>query len=48
MGHEIEALACLEDAFVCGWSHPPRLRNADGRNPECPQLDHEQYRRAGV
>jgi len=48
LGHEIEALARLEDTLVRGWSHPPRLRDADGRNPECPQLDYEQYRRAGM
>ena len=48
LGHEIEASARLEDTFVCGWSYPPRLRDADGRYPECPQLDHEQHRRAGL
>jgi hypothetical protein len=48
LGHEIETLAGSEDAFVCGWSHAPRIRDEDGRNPECSQLNHEQYRWAGV
>lgn len=48
LGHEIEAPACPEDASICGWPHPSHLRDADGRNTECPQLDHEQYRRASV
>ena len=41
LGHEIEALACLEDAVVRSWSHPSRLRDADGRDSECSQLDHK-------
>lgn len=48
LGHEIETLARVEDTSVCSWPHPPCLCNADGRNPECPQLDHEQYGRVGV
>ena len=48
LGYEIETLACLEDTFVCGWSHPSRLCDANGRNPERSQLDHEQHRWAGV
>jgi len=48
LGHEIETLACLKDAVVRCRSHPSSLRDADGWNPECPQLDHEQHRWAGV
>ena len=44
--HELETLACIEGTSVCGWSHPPHLRDGDGWNPEFPQLDHKQYRRA--
>ena len=48
LGYEVKALACFEDTLVCGRSYPSRLRDADGRNSECPQLNHEQYRRVGV
>jgi len=36
LGHEIKTLACIKDTAVCCWSHPSRLRDTDGWNPECP------------
>ena len=48
LGHEIQALARPENTFVCCWSHTSRLCDADGWNPERPQLDYKQYGRAGV
>ena len=48
LGHEVQALARPEDAFICCRSHTPRLRDADGRNTERPQLDHQQHRRVSV
>lgn len=48
LGHEIKALACLKDTPVRRWSHPSCLRDANGWNSECPQLDHEQYGWVGV
>ena len=48
LGYEIKTLARLENPVVCGWPHPPHLRHANGRNSERPQLDYQQYGRAGM
>jgi hypothetical protein len=48
MGYPIKASASFEDASIRCWTHASRVCYADGRNPECTQSDHKQYRRVSL
>lgn len=41
LGYALKASTGVEDAALCCWTHPSCIRDADGRNAECSQPDHE-------